>query len=300
MRVFRILARNIRDAFRSVFRNFALSMASISSITITLFVVSISLVLSYNVNNFGALVEKDITIVAFVENEATEDDILKMETEINQLSNVETYEFQSKLDTTEEMKKASEVFDEIMEGWSLDENPLQDSFLIKVSDIEKISETAKEIKKMDKVSVVRYGEGMVEQLVKVFRIIEKGSLLIVISLILVTAFLIANTIKITIYSRKTEIGIMRLVGASNLNIKIPFIFEGLFLGILGSILPVAGTTYGYIAFYNNFGGNLFSSPFIKLVKPLPFVYYVSGILISIGILVGMIGSWRAVKKHLKV
>ena len=92
---------------------------------------------------------------------------------------------------------------------------------------------------------------------------------------------------------------MRLVGASNTNIKIPFIFEGLFLGILGSIIPVLATMYTYSILYDKFGGKLFSE-LIQLVEPTPFIYEVSGILILIGILVGMFGSWRAVKKYLKI
>jgi len=299
MKVFRILGRNVRDAFKSVFRNLSLSMASISSITITLLVVSISMVLSYNVNNFAGLVEKDVTVVVFIENEATDEDIEELEQQINKLQNVETYEFQSKEEITKEMMETSDVFKKIMGEWSLDESPIQHTFLVKVSNIEKIGETANQIKEMESVSVVKYGEGMVEQLIKVFKVIEKISIITVISLILVTAFLISNTIKITIFSRRTEIGIMRLVGASNINIKIPFILEGLFLGILGSIIPIVGTTYGYVALFNNFDGQLFS-PFIKLIKPTPFIYYISGVLILIGIIVGMIGSWRAVKKHLKI
>ena len=92
---------------------------------------------------------------------------------------------------------------------------------------------------------------------------------------------------------------MRLVGASNLNIKIPFIFEGLFLGVIGSIIPIIATVYGYTVLFDNFNGQLFS-PFIKLVEPQPFIFLLSGILVVIGILVGMFGSWRAVRKYLKI
>ena len=92
---------------------------------------------------------------------------------------------------------------------------------------------------------------------------------------------------------------MRLVGASNLNIKIPFIFEGFFLGVLGAIIPIFITIYAYAALYNKFDGQLFS-PFIRLIEPTPFVYIVSLILLGIGILVGMFGSLRAVKKYLKI
>ncbi len=84
-----------------------------------------------------------------------------------------------------------------------------------------------------------------------------------------------------------------------INIKIPFIFEGLYLGVFGSIIPITATVYGYTLLYENFNGQLFS-PFIKLVPPTPFVYTVSFILLAIGILVGMFGSWRAVRKYLKI
>jgi cell division transport system permease protein len=93
---------------------------------------------------------------------------------------------------------------------------------------------------------------------------------------------------------------MRLVGASNFNIELPFIVEGLFLGVLGSIIPVALTIYGYSTLYYKTGGNLFSSPFIKLVQPEPFIYLLSLVIIGIGIIVGMFGSLRAVRKYLKI
>lgn len=299
MKALRILSRNIRDSFKSVFRNFSLSLASISCITITLIVVAISIVLSYNVNNFADLVEKDVTIVVFLDVDITPEEKDDVEDLIKRIDNVDTYTYQSKSDIAKEMMESSDVFKNIMESWSDESSPLQSTFQVKVKDIERIGEVADEIKKIDRVGTVKYGEGMVEQLVSVFEIVKKISIGIVIALIVVTAFLIANTIKITIFSRKREIEIMRLVGASNINIKIPFIVEGLILGILGAIIPIILTTYGYMALYNNFDGQLFS-PFIKLLKPEPFVFYVSGVLLIIGILVGMFGSWRAVKKYLKI
>ncbi len=299
MKAIRILGRNIRDSFKSVFRNFSLSLASISCITITLVVVAISIILSYNVNNFATLVERDVTIVAFLDVDISEEQIKVVEHEINQLSNIESVTFQSKFDITDEMMESSETYKNIMSSWTEEENPLQDTYLIKVTDIETIGDVAASIQEIEGVDIVKYGEGMVEQLVSVFDVVRHITYGVVIALILVTAFLISNTIKITITSRKREIDIMRLVGASNLNIKIPFVFEGLFLGIIGSIIPIIATTYGYTALYQNFNGQLFS-PFIQLVKPEPFVYIVSIVLLVIGILVGMFGSWHAVKKHLKI
>ena len=299
MKAFRILGRNIRDSFKSVFRNFSLSLASISCITITLLVVSVAIILTYNVNNFAESVEKDVTIVAFLDVDITEEETKKVEDEIKKLDNIDTYIYRSMTDITNEMIDSSEVFSSIMSEWTEDENPLQATFQVKVINIETIGDVAEKIKNIDNVSVVKYGEGMVEQLVSVFDTVKNISLIVVLALILVTAFLISNTIKITIFSRRREIEIMRLVGASNINIKIPFLFEGLFLGIIGSIIPILVTVYGYVAIYNKFGGKLFTQ-IIQLIKPEPFVYFVSLALVGIGMIVGMFGSWRAVKKHLKI
>lgn len=299
MKCFRILFRNIRDSFKSVFRNFSLSLASISCITITLIVVSIAIILSFNVNNFATLVEKDVSIVAFLKVDVTQEERDAIEEKINNIDNVESYVFKGKMEISAEMMESSDIFKNIMGEWTEEDSPIQDTFVVKVSDISRIKNTADKIKKIDNVTLVKYGEGMVEQLVVVFDVVEKISIGMVIALIIVTAFLIANTIKITIFSRKREIEIMRLVGASNINIKIPFILEGLLLGILGSIIPIVLTTYGYTALFSNFDGQLFS-PFIKLIPPQPFIYEISGVLIIIGMLVGMFGSWRAVKKYLKI
>lgn len=299
MKAIRIFTRNIRDSFKSVFRNFSLSLASISCITITLIVVAISIILTYNVNNFATLVERDVTIVAFLNVDITNEEKTYVSTAIHKLDNIESISFESKVDIADEMMESSEVFKNIMENWDESTSPLQDTYLVKVKNIDDIGKTAKQIEKIDGVDLVKYGEGMVEQLVSVFDVVRKICIFIVVALIIVTAFLITNTIKITIFSRRREIDIMRLVGASNINIKIPFIFEGLFLGILGSVIPIVATIYGYVALYENVGGQLFS-PLIRLIEPQPFVYITSLILLAIGILVGMFGSWRAVKKYLKI
>ena len=299
MKAIRILSRNIRDSFKSVFRNFSLSLASISCITITLIVVAISIVLSINVNRFTELVEKDVTIVAFLDLDVNDNDKQTILEEIKDLTNVEKVEFISKTEIANEMMESSEEFKNIMSEWSEGESPIQDTFQVKVKDIKEIKNTANKIEKIEKVDLVKYGEGMVEQLVSTFDIIRKVSVAAVIALIVVTAFLIVNTIKITIFSRKREIEIMRLVGASNINIKIPFIIEGLILGILGSIIPIITTCYGYTTLYDKFNGKLFTDV-IKLIEPTPFIYYVSLILVVIGMVVGMFGSLRAVKKYLKI
>lgn len=299
MKLFRMLGRSIRDAFKSVIRNFSLSLASISCITITLVIVAIAIIASFNVNNFTSEIEKDLTIVVFLDNDVTEAQIKDVKSDLEDISNIEKIEFQSKTDVKKQMQDESEVFSKILDTWPEDESPLKDTYQIKVKDVNKIGATAEKIKKIKNVSVVRYGEGMVEKLISAFDSVKKVTYGVVIALVIVTIFLIVNTIKLTISARKREIGIMRLVGASNFTIKTPFIVEGMILGLLGSIVPVVFTTYGYLTFYKHFNGYLFSE-LIKLILPEPFIYTVSGIVIVIGILVGMIGSASAVRKYLKI
>ncbi len=299
MKGLRLLSRSIRDSFKSVFRNFSLSLASISCITITLIVVSISIILTYNVNNFVELVEKDVTIVAFLDVDITAAERYAVEEEINKLEYIESYVYKSKIDIANEMMASSESLKNILSNYTEEDSPIQATFQVKVTDINEIHLVAENIKNIEGVNIVKYGEGMVEQLIKVFDYIKKVSIGVVVALVVVTAFLISNTIKLTIFSRKKEIEIMRLVGASNINIKIPFIFEGMFLGIMGSIIPIVVTIYGYRALYDNLSGKIIS-PFIKFIEAVPFIYFVSLVLLGIGILVGMVGSYRAVRKHLKI
>ena len=302
MKAFRIFFRNIRDSFKSVFRNFSLSLASIACIIITLLVVSIAIILSVNVNNFTTAVEKDMTIVVFLDREVTLERASEIGDEIKVINNVDISQtkFIDKMQIREEMMASSDDYKIVLGQYTdRESNPLSDTYHVKVTNIDYIETVANEIKEIENVYEVKYGEGMIEQLISVFDVVKNISYGVVIALILVTAFLIANTIKITIFSRKREIEIMRLVGASNINIKIPFIFEGLFLGIFGSIIPILVTIFGYNYLYTRFAGQVIS-PFIQLVVPLPFTYIVSLILLLIGILVGMFGSYRAVRKYLKI
>ena len=299
MKLFRMLGRSIRDAFKSVIRNFSLSLASISCITITLIIVTVAIIATFNVQNFTKEIEKDMTIVVFLDGDATEEDVENVKDKIDKIGNVEKYTYQTKLEVKEQMQKESDVFNTVLSNFDENESPLKDTFQVKVKEIEDIKTTAKKIEKIDKVSVVRYGEGMVDKMIKAFDSIKKVTYGIAFALILVTIFLIVNTIKLTISARKREIGIMRLVGASNFTIKTPFIIEGMILGMFGSIIPIVLTMYGYSAFYKHFNGYLFSE-LIKLIKPEPFIYQTSLAVLGIGILVGMVGSASAVRKYLKV
>lgn len=299
MKAFRILGKNIDESFKGVFRNFSLSLASISCITITLVLVGFGILLSSNVNNFTEQIEKDLTIVVFLDRETEANEIEALETRLKTMDNVSDVIFNSKEQVRKEMQAESEVFDSVMSRYTEETNPLQDSFMVKVEDINGIGEVASEIKKLEKVDLVKYGEGSVEELVKIFDMVKKVTWIVVVALVLVTVFLVANTIKITIQSRRREIEIRRLVGASNPFIRRPFFFEGIILGFLGSILPIVACWYGYTYIYKRLHGQLFTA-IIPLVKPMDIMHLVILTLLGIGVVVGAFGSYRAVRKYLKI
>ena len=301
MKFFRIIGRSFRDALKSVGRNFSLSLASITCVMITLIIVGVALVITYNVEDATKKLKQDLSIVVFVSNDADEFDVKSVETQIKGLDNVDAdhVTYKSKAEIKDDMMESNETFQNIMENWDDKENPLQNIYVVKVIDANKISETATAIKNLSKVTLVKYGEGMVEQLLMAFNGIEKFSFVAVIALVIVTVFLIINTIKLTIFSRKREISIMRLVGASNSSIKLPFIFEGMFIGVIGSIIPVGLVIYGYFWVYKILNGKLLTD-IVSLIAPSTIVFKIAIFIVIIGAVVGMLGSASAVRKYLKV
>jgi cell division transport system permease protein len=297
MKAFRILGRSIRDAVKSVVRNFSLSIASILCVTITLILVSVSIIISANINNTTRNIEDELNIVVYVNKNASDEQVNQVKDAINKISKVQSVEYKSKAEWKSEMMDYSDIFKTVLNY--LDDNPLMDSFTVKVNNVKDLSEVAKYIKTIDNVETVKYGEGMVESIVSAFDVVQKVTVIIVIALVIVTAFLISNTIKLTIFSRRNEIEIMRLVGASNSSIKLPFIFEGFIIGALGSIIPIIVTIYGYVILYTKLGGHVFSNMLV-LIKPYNFVFQISLALLIIGAIVGMFGSVKAVRKYLKI
>lgn len=299
MKPIRIFGRSISSAFKSVIRNLSLSIASISCIVITLIIVAFAILLSANVNGFTKNIESSLTIVVFAKENATKENVDALRKNIEAVPNIVDINYKSKEDLKKEMKEENETYGSIIDKWGDEVNPLPDSFILTVEKIEDIQETAKTVQNLEFVDTVQYSEGVVESLVDVFSIIRNVTIIAVIALIFVTAFLISNTIKITIYSRKNEIDIMRLVGTSNTVIKLPFIFEGLFLGMIGSIIPILVTIYGYVFLYDKMGGVMFTKV-MPLISPYNFVFKVSIVLFVIGALVGMYGSYKSVRKYLKI
>lgn len=302
MKVIRIIGRSITNAGKSIARNFSLSMASITCTIITLILVSLGVLVSYNVNNITKDIEKELTIVVFMKKETTKEELNKTKDALSKTDNVADVKYTSKDDIKNNMASEYPSFSKMMESWTDVNNPFQDSYIVSVKDVRDINETVTTIKNLDNVDIVKYSESMVGELINIFDAIKTGTICLVVGLVLVTAFLINNTIKITIFSRRNEIDIMRLVGTSNTVIKLPFLFEGLFIGVLGAIIPILVTIFGYTYIYNAVSSlgtsNILS--IIKLTSPELIVYKTSLFILIIGAVVGMFGSVKAVRKYLTV
>ena len=297
MRAIRVIIRNIRDAFKSVFRNFSLSFASITCSAITLLIVTIAIVITTNINYLTKQYENELTIVTYLYHDANEEQIKEFDDNLKNNKHIIEYKYKSKEDWKKECQDDSDILNNALN--SLSYNPLLDSYTIKVDELKNMKDVANEVAKSDYVESVDYNEGLVEKISVVFNLVEKISIILIVALLVVTAFLIGNTIKLTIFSRKTEIEIMRLVGTSNIVIKLPFLFEGLILGVLGSIIPIMIMVYGYLILYDRTNGYIYSN-IIKMVKPYPFILYAALFILILGAIIGMISSIRAVRKYLKI
>jgi len=297
-----MISRPIKEGFSGVGRHWAMSISSAIAVTITLVIISVFLLLTWNVNNFTQNIESSLDIYASVDYDA-ENQEAALKKKIEAIDGVESVElspksaeFQAYLDSFSD-ERTKEAF----EPYASD-NPMHDAFYVKAADGSKIQSIADALYEMknnnEGLYEISYGGQSTISIVDAMANIRKIGMILVIGLILLAIFLIQNTIKLTITARATEIEIMRNVGASNRFIRSPFLIEGVIIGILGAAVPIGLTIWGYIALYNNAGGILISNMF-HLVEPYPFVYYVSGILLLMGIVVGFIGSWLSVTRYLR-
>ena len=247
--------------------------------------------------HFTKTLEEELTIIVYLNEDVDSAKEQQIEAAIKGMDSYEFLEFKSKEEWKKEMQETSSELSATLEY--LDTNPLLDSITVKVLDIKDLASSAEYIRGLDGVKSAKYGEDTVDKIIFIFDVMEKATIVIVLALILVTAFLISNTIKLTIFSRRNEIEIMRLVGTRNIVIRQPFIIEGFILGVIGSIIPIIITVYGYIIFYDHFDGYLFSH-MVELLNPTALIWKVSLIIMIIGGIVGMFGSSRAVRKYLKI
>ena len=295
---FRTLRRHFREGAKNVIRNGWMSVASIGAVTVTLVLVGAFVALMLNINQMAVKVEEDVEIKVLIELTAEEEDIKTLGEEIEEISGVDTIRFSSKDD---ELQELVEGMGEQGEAWTLFEqdNPLNHAYVVKAKDPQETEAIAQQIEQLDHVYKINYGQDVISQLFKFNNYARAIGLILIIGLVLTAIFLISNTIKLTIMARSSEIGIMRLVGATNAFIRGPFVIEGLLLGILGSIIPIILLATSYYIISENISGQT-SFHFVELLPFNPFIFKLSAIILLIGGLIGMLGSGLSIRKFLKV
>lgn len=292
------LSRHLREGVKNLSRNGWMTFASVSAVTVTLLLVGVFLAAIMNMNHFATKVEQDVEIRVHVDPAAKEADQKKLEEDMSKIAKVDSIKYSSK---EEELKRLIKSLGDSGKTFELFEqdNPLKDVFVVKAKEPTDTAAIAKKIEKMQFVSNVQYGKGQVEKLFDTVKTGRNIGIALIAGLLFTAMFLISNTIKITIYARSTEIEIMKLVGATNWFIRWPFLLEGLFLGVLGSIIPIGLILVIYNSlqgvFNEKLGGTIF-----ELLPYNPFVFQLAGLLVLIGALIGMWGSVMSIRRFLKV
>jgi len=297
----RTLIRHLREGFKNIIRNGWMTFASISSITISLFILGVFILLSMNVNYFAEQVESDVKIEVYLEINLPQERVDALRKDIESIPGVWKTTYVPK---EEGLKYLREQLGDVLEGTD-DDNPLMDAYTIEVDNPRNIETVANTIialdtgKKEHEIFKVNYGKGVVDKLFKVTDTIRNVGFVLVALLAVTAIFLIANTIKLTIMARETEISIMKLVGATNWFIRWPFFIEGALLGLIGSVIPVGVILFGYWKLDNakslDFSLLMISfKPFNEVSLPITVV------LLGLGIFIGVWGSVVSVRKSLKV
>lgn len=292
------LPKHFKESLVNLWRNGAMSFSSIFAVTITLLLIGVISVLALNVQDISANIEDGVRIYVKLERSIDENAEKEVGNQIKKLKGVESVTYSSKDEELNKLidkqgKDGKELFESYRE-----DNPLGSAYEVEAKDSTKLASLAKKIQDIPNVNSVNYGGDSTQSMVTTLNTIQKAGSVFIVGLVIVALFMISNTIKITITARSTEISIMRMVGASNWYIRIPFMLEGMLIGLFGAIIPILVLVYGYGALYNYTGGSLMSSMLV-LKAPMPFIRDFSFILAGLGAGVGLIGSFVSMRRFLK-
>lgn len=294
----RTIGRHARESLKSIKRNGWMTFASVGAVTVTLILVGVFFVIMMNLNKVADTIEEDVQIRVHIDVAANKQDQDALKAQIQAIPEVKSVKFSPK---EQELKDLVQSMGEEGKAFTLFEqdNPLNDVFIVKTKNPTDTMKAAKKMEKLHYVAKVKYGQDKVEKLFKFIKASRNVGIVLILGLFFTAIFLISNTIKITIIARRREIKIMRLVGATNSFIRWPFFLEGLWLGIIGSILPIILIGIAYYRAYDYISPKLVGT-FIKILPFDPFFYQVAGILLLMGAFIGVWGSVMSVRKFLKV
>lgn len=283
-----------KEGFRNVWVNRLMSLASVTVLLACLVMIGLGAMLYFNVNSLLDTIESQNVVMIYVSDSATDEDTSRLGNEIKVMDNIEECIFVPKEDAFQAQLESMGDDAVLLEG--LDENPLPDAYKVVIADLDSFDETVEDLRKLDFVDTVRENGDVADKLVSIRRAVTIVSAGIVLLLFFVSLFIISNTIKITMFSRKLEISIMKAVGATNWFIRWPFMVEGVLLGIIAGVVSfgvLAGLYQGMVMLFNNM---------LALFKPVSFADYALPIFITfiiVGVFTGSFGSLISMGKYLK-
>lgn len=289
----RNIAYFCREAWRSLSRNRLLTLATVSTVCICVLILGVALLITVNAGNFMKHLESDVEIVAFVDKSLTPSQVEELGEELAAIPGIESIRFVSR---EEGLKKLQQKMGISSLKETIGENPLPDTYEIKAKDPHTVPKIARKIAGIEGIYKVKYGQGVVERLFQVTRWVRIVSIAIIVLLGLGAVFLIATTIRLAIFSRRKEIYLMKLIGATDWFVRWPFFIEGFILGTLGALIAV-----GILALaYNSLISNMQTVFFLPLVAKAEVVNRIYLSLIGVGSFLGIIGTFISVNRFLKV
>lgn len=303
--IFNTFLRHVREGFKSVFRNGWMSVASITSIVVSLFVLGVFLLLVLNVNAVTNEVESKVQINVHLNLDVDQALREKLQNEIALMPEVSRIDFSPKEKNLADFRaRLGDSAEDILDGFDVDNNPLPDTLIVEVVEPTTVAFVASKIEALNEshpeqpIFRVKYGEGAVEKLFEVTRAVRNVGFVFVGGLALMSMFLISNTIRVTILARRREIGIMKLVGATNSFIRWPFFIEGALIGLIGSIVTIGVLYVGYSSLLRSVARDvMLGSQMVTIAEIWPLF---CTLLIGLGVLIGIWGSTISIRKFLKV
>ena len=291
----------IGEGFRNFFKNKKSTAASLIIMCATMFIFGIFFLIGENVNYIIEQVQSDQAMQIFITPNATEEQEKEIEAKIREIRYVNTVDYVSQEQALNDMKSWLGEDSSLLDPYSGEDNPFKASYVITLTDLTKSDEVEEQISSFENVASITVGNDTINKLVDIANGIRTATGVILVLLILISIFIIANTIKLTVHARRKEISIMKYVGATNGFIRWPFMVEGILIGIIAALITVVvlGFTYNFIAGGMTNGGTMATLDlnlltFSDMLSTLLTVYIVMGI----GI--GAIGSAISMRKYLEV
>ena len=286
----------IREVFISLRRNNWMSVASIGTVAVSLFIFGMFLMMVMNMNKLAENMESQVQINVYLLDKVDRQQARDIEKDLKEIEGVESVGFVTKDEAMERFKDRLGDQKTLLDA--LDEtNPLPDSFEVTVTNPDLVKTAAEKMEKIDGVESAKYGQDVMEHLFEITRLLRIFGFTLMLVLAFATLFIISNTIRLTVFARRKEIAIMKYVGATDWFIRWPFVMEGMVLGLLGSIIAAMVLRTAYTAMAEKVYDTL---AFFPLIPEQPFLTYITIVVVISGMVVGAIGSAVSIKKFLKV